>query len=81
MKNKDRDDANFGGEVSVRYLEKNATELYKAFPLASKMDKTTFFKYMKKSGENKKPLRMTDLCDYCEKGKSIKNSLVQRLVV
>lgn len=78
--NKDYYSEDYREEVNVRYLEQNPTELYKAFPLRNKISKATFFKYLNKSGIYKKPMRMTDLCDYCEKGKTIKRSLPQRLL-
>lgn len=45
------------------------------------MSKETFFKYLKKSGEFKKPHRLTDLCDYCEKGKELKKKIANSLKI
>lgn len=77
--NKDEDDENFSKRVPARSLETNKIELYKKFPLADKMSKETFFKYLRKSGEFKKPHRLTDLCDYCEKGKELEKKIAKNL--
>ena len=77
--NKDEDDENFSKRVPARSLETNKIELYKRFPLADKMSKETFFKYLRKSGEFKKPHRLTDLCDYCEKGKELEKKIAKNL--
>ena len=79
VKNKDKDDENFDKNVPARYLEGNLIELYKNFPLANQMSKETFFKYLNKSGEFKKPHRLTDLCDYCEKGKELEKKIGKSL--
>ena len=69
---------NYKKEISARYLEKNSTELYRNFPFRNQLSKTTFFKYISISGEYKRPIRMTDLCDYCETGKRLKRSIIER---
>lgn len=56
----------------VRYLEDNKIELYKKFPLKDQVKKATFHRYLIKSKIFKKPHRLTDLCEYCEKLRSIK---------
>lgn len=63
---------------SVRYLEDNQIELFKAFKKREpqiKISRITFVKYLKKSGNFKKPHRLTDMCEYCEKLKKIKQTL------
>lgn len=59
----------------VRYLEDNQLELYKKFPLKDQVKKATFRHYLIKSRIFKKPHRMTDLCDYCEKLRNFKPEL------
>lgn len=76
--NKDEDDENFSKRVPARSLETNKIELYKRFPLADKMTIGTFYKYMLKSCEFKKPHRLTDLCDYCEKGKELEKKIAKK---
>lgn len=61
---------------SARYLEDNQIELFKAYSSADQISKTTFIKYLKKSRLFKKPCRLTDLCEYCEKLKKIKKSIL-----
>ena len=77
--NKDQDDENFGTKVSARYLEKNQFELYKNFSLAKLLSIETFLKYLRKSRVYKKPHRLTDLCDYCEKGKELEKKIAKSL--
>lgn len=69
---------NYKKTMPARYLEKCPTELYRDFPFRNQISKTTFFKYISISGEYKRPIRMTDLCDYCETGKRLKRSIVER---
>ena len=52
---------------TVRYLDENMIELYKQFPFRNEISKSTFVKYLKKTGQFKKPHRFSDLCEYCEK--------------
>lgn len=60
---------------SARYLEDNQTELFKAFQSDKEITRKTFRKYLKKSSLFKKPCRLTDLCEYCEKLKKLTRSL------
>lgn len=77
--NKDSDDEeNYKMAVPAKILEKRITDLYKAFPLANQMCISTFLKYARKTNIYKKPQRLTDLCDYCDKARSIKLSLAKR---
>lgn len=57
--------------VHVRYLEERQIELYKKFPDNDRVKKTTFHNYLAKSRIFKKPHRLTDLCEYCEKLRTI----------
>lgn len=66
--------------IPVRYLEENQTELYKKFPLNNRVQKTSFHKYLTKDRIFKKPHRLTDLCEYCEKLREIKPELSVELV-
>lgn len=66
--------------LPVRYLEERQVELYKNFEHKNRVKKSTFHRYVKKSGIFKKPHRLTDLCEYCEKLRStIKPELRIRL--
>lgn len=79
--NRDSDDEeNYKTAVPAKILEKSITDLYKAFPLADQISVSTFLKYARKTNIYKKPQRLTDLCDYCEKARSIKQGLAKRLV-
>lgn len=79
VKNKNPNDEHYNELIPARYLESNVFELYKDFPHADKLKISTFRKYLKMSGEFKKPFRWTDLCDYCEKGKQLKANLTKIL--
>jgi hypothetical protein len=70
--NKDMSDAEYGDSIFTRYLNNNQSELYKSFPLNNIVSKSSFCKYLKISGRFKKPFRLTDLCDYCEKANELK---------
>ena len=50
----------------VRYLDENFNELYQQFPFKDELSKSTFLRYIRSSGQYKKPHRLSDLCEYCE---------------
>lgn len=79
VENKNPNDENYKQKIPVRYLEENNIELYKMFPFREQLSNGTFYKYLKMTGEFKKPFRWTDLCDYCEKGKQIRADLYRLL--
>ena len=43
--------------VPARYLEEERALLYKNFPFKEQLHKSTFYKYLKSSGQFKKPHR------------------------
>jgi hypothetical protein len=77
--NKDVNDIDFNESVPVRYLISNQMDLYNQFPLRDQLNRTTFVRYLKSSGEFKSPHRWTDVCDHCEKAKKIKQEIIQNL--
>lgn len=77
--NKDVNDADYKECVPARYLTSNQMDLYNQFPLRDQLNRKTFVKYMKLSGEFKNPHRWTDLCDHCEKAKKIKLEIIEYL--
>ncbi|CAF0844074.1 unnamed protein product [Brachionus calyciflorus] len=77
--NKNPSDPNFKQLQNARYLEDNIIELYKSFPFSNEISISTFYKYVNLSGEFKKPFRWTDLCDYCERGKILKDNLDKKI--
>lgn len=79
FKNKDRLDVNFGLKQPTRYLDDNQKELYKSFKYANQLSRQTFVNYLKKSGQFKKPFRLTDMCEYCEKLREIKKNIINDL--
>lgn len=68
-------DINFGEVQNARYLEDGISELYKKFYFSNELGRSTFYKYVKKSGEFKNPFRWTDICDYCEKGNHLRDKI------
>lgn len=78
--NKDISDPNYKGYQTARYLEDQYSELYKSFQFSSELSFSTFYKYANITGEYKKPKRLTDLCDYCEKGKDLKKKIDEYLI-
>lgn len=66
---------------SVRYLEDSMKELYKQFQPNSgkKPVYQTFIKYANKMGVFRKPQRLTDLCEYCEKLIQVRKTIVTEL--
>ena len=77
--NKDPNDPEYKTIQNARYLEDQYSELYKAFEFSSEISRSTFYKYANISGEFKKAYRWTDLCDYCERGKSLKREIQENL--
>ena len=55
IKNKGQDITN--ELIPDRYLEEERALLYKKFPFKQKLHKSTFYKYLKSSGQFKKPHR------------------------
>jgi hypothetical protein len=70
--NNDPKDKNYNIKVAAKYLNDSKVELYKKFPLRNKISLSTFCKYMKLCNEFKQRTRFSDLCDHCEKAKSLK---------
>ncbi len=50
----------------ARYLDDRMSVLYNEFPFKEELSKSTFFKFMKITGQFKKTQRLSDLCEYCE---------------
>lgn len=65
--------------MSIRYLEDNQVELFKQFPEANQLCKKTFVHYLKKDGRFKKPHRLTDMCEYCEELRKLRQCLSNNL--
>ena len=66
--------------LPVRYLNDNQSKLFKLFPYKSELAKNTFINYLRKSGQFKKPFRVTDLCDYCHWATKAKKSINDSIV-
>lgn len=70
-------DKNLNGlkvDLPVKYRNATLLELYNSFEDKNELSFSCFCSYISK--EFKKPRRFTDLCEYCEKSRSIKKQLV-----
>ncbi|RNA26241.1 hypothetical protein BpHYR1_013587 [Brachionus plicatilis] len=79
--NRNHLDVNYGEVQNARYLEDGISELYKKFYFSNEVGRSTFYKYVKRNGEFKKAFRLTDICDYCEKGNHLKNKIQKYLKI
>lgn len=61
--------------LPVRYLSENKIETWKSFPFKYFMSRSTFYNYLLKDKQYKKPFRLTDLCDYCLWAKYVKKEM------
>lgn len=61
-------------------MEENKIRLFKDFETEfEKPSKSTFHNYLNKMAVFKKPIRLTDLCRYCERFNEIRTNLPARL--
>lgn len=67
-----------GEHVNVRYCSMSISEAYHCFPNKFEISFSTFYSYV--GNEFKKPHRLTDLCEYCELGKKIKQELLRHAI-
>ena len=74
-----KDHERYGNLIPVRYLKDTANELYSNYPFKNEISLSTFRKYLKITGEFKKPHRLTDLCDWCEWAKKTKDNIIRLL--
>ncbi|CAF0840954.1 unnamed protein product [Brachionus calyciflorus] len=61
--------------INVRYMRISFREAYYSFPRKNELSFSTF--YSNVESKFKKPHRLTDLCEYCELGRSIIKDLIQ----
>ncbi|RMZ93165.1 hypothetical protein BpHYR1_015866, partial [Brachionus plicatilis] len=66
-------DINYGEVQNARYLEDGISKLYKKFYFSNEVGRSTSYKY--------KAFRLTDICDYCEKGNHLKNKILKYLKI